>query len=796
MCPDGELRDVKGLLDIREEWPATAFDVSETPEAVSIDTGGVRFEAQKDPWKYVIYDKAGEVVLQENVRDLDAHKTFRSLPVGFTSQDGKFCRSNETFALSPVSPGEAFYGFGEKFTRFNKLGQRIKGWNTNPFGSGTEEGHKNIPFFMSTRGYGIFVNTTYRVTYDIGSRSMMAFTILVDDPRLDLFIIYGPGLKDVLARYEEITGWPYLPPKESFGISCIPNVTEPIENMEEAVVGVAKKFRELDIPVDYFIDSNMTPSEARILPTRGSDGKLVPAIPSDTKPPHPIFEWASQEQLEWTRRISGELAKLGIKTTIYASPTLNVGTELEKEAREKGYVLTREDGSPYEAHLGLKATGEIGRAEYSLDMIEREDAWRDRHNRTFYIPCLMPDFTNPEVVRWWKNKIIQFVEAGCFGISICDFGEDVPSDARYHNGRSGQEMHNIYTLLYHKASFEAVQEGTEKKALAIARSGTAGMQRYSHCWSGDCNSEWEDMLTTLRAGLSIGLSGVPFWGFDIGGQLGNAGHLTPELYTRWAQWAMFSSYARVCSFEGGRWPWVFGDRTLQNFRKYAKLRYRLMPYIYSQAYKATKTGLPMMRAMVLEFQNDPNTYSMEDQYMFGDAFLVAPVYTPINRRTVYLPEGRWFDYWTGEEHKGPTTLHIEPPLEVLPLYVRGESIIPMGPDMAYVGEKPFDPITLDVRLLSDVEFTLYDDDEVVECRARRKEDRVVVEVSASKRTYVVKLHRTGTPTSVKLNGVELPRMPSAVELETSEHGWYFAPTFVVYAKFKGLGGRSELVLRV
>ncbi|GAG53369.1 unnamed protein product, partial [marine sediment metagenome] len=219
MCPDGELRDVKGLLDIKEEWPATAFDVSETPEAVSIDTGAIRFEAQKNPWKYAIYDKAGQVVLQENVRDLDAHTNYRSLPVGFTSQDGKFCRSNETFNLFP---GEAFYGFGEKFTRFNKLGLRIKGWNTNPYGAGTEESYKNIPFFMSTRGYGIFVNTTYRITYDMGSRSLMTSTIMVDDPRLDLFIIYGPGLKDVLARYEEITGWPSLPPKESFGIFCNP----------------------------------------------------------------------------------------------------------------------------------------------------------------------------------------------------------------------------------------------------------------------------------------------------------------------------------------------------------------------------------------------------------------------------------------------------------------------------------------------------------------------------------------------------------------------------------------------
>ena len=775
MCPDGELRDVKGLLDVKEEWPTTALDVSETPEAVSVDTGAVRFEAQKNPWKYVIYDKTGQVVLQENVRDLDAHTNYRSLPVGFTSQEDKFCRSNETFNLFP---GEAFYGFGEKFTRFNKLGLRIKGWNTNPYGAGTEESYKNIPFFMSTKGYGIFVNTTYRVTYDIGSRSLMTFTITVDDPRLDLFIIYGPGLKDVLARYEEITGWPSLPPKESFGIFCNPISDSILEQggvprgttSVDEIIAIAKKFRELDIPVDHF---------AHIIGMAGRPGV------------------STEEQLAWTRNVSEELAPLGVKTGLYVAPLLNVGSEIEKEAREKGYALTREDGSPYEVHLGIKATGERGETEYSLAMIERDDAWRDRHNRIFYDPCLMPDFTNPEAVKWWKDKIIQFMKAGCFSIIMSDFGEDVPSDARYHNGRSGQEMHNLYQLLYQKASFEAVAEGTGHRGLVNARSGTAGMQRYPFCWGGDQNCEWADMLTELRAGLSIGLSGVPFWSCDNGGYSGMVGHLTPELWIRWSQWSMFTSHTRLHGTpETRRVPWTFGDRAVENFRKYAKLRYRLLPYIYSQAYKATKTGLPMMRAMVLEFQDDPNTYSMEDQYMFGNAFLVAPVYTPANMRTVYLPEGTWFDYWTGKEYKGPITLHVTPPLEVLPLYVKGDSIIPMGPDMTYVGEKPFNPITLDVWLCSEAECVIYDDDQVVKCNACRKEDRVTVELSASDRTYTLKLNKSGTPSSVKLNGVEMTRVSSLAELELAAAAWYFDPTSVVYAKFKGLGGRCKLVLEV
>ena len=769
MCPDPALRNIKGLLEIKENWPSYSFDVAEKPEAVSIDTGAVVFEVQKNPWKYVIYNKAGEVVLQENVRDLDAHTSYRSLPIGFTTQGGKFLRSNETFNLPP---GENFYGFGEKFTRFNMRGQRIRGWNCNPFGAGTDEVYKHIPFFMSTNGYGIFVNTTYRITCDMGSRSLMTYSITVDDPRLDLFIIYGPSLKGVLARYEDITGLPSLPPKESFGIWHSVELPRKIDYRErvEAAVEIAEKFRELDIPVDYFMIDGMG--------------------------------YGSPQSLAETRAMSQELGKLGVKTGIYVAPLLNLSTEMEKEARANGYALKRADGTPYEIPLGYRTeAGERGVSEYSLAIIERDDAWRDRHNRIFYTPCLMPDFTNPAAVKWWKGMIAEHMRAGCFGIGMSDFGEDVPADACYHNGHSGLEMHNLYTLLYQKASYEAVAESTGHRGLVNARSGTAGMQRFPICWSGDPNCEWEDLSANLRSGLSIGLSGVPFWSCDNGGFQGLVGHLTPELWIRWSQWSMFISHVRLHGTAPARVPWTFGDMAVENFKKYAMLRYRLLPYIYSHAYKATKTGLPMMRAMVLEFQDDPNTYEMEDEYMFGDAFLVAPVFTPTNKRTVYLPEGTWYDYYTGKEYQGPTTLYVKPSLEVLPLYVRGDSIIPMGPDMAYVGEKPFNPITLDIWLCSEAGFTIYDDDEktgtreIVGCRARKRADEIVLDLDVSRKTYVAKLNKTGCPTKVTLNGVDLQRLTSYDDLMMAERGWYFDSSFTVYAKFNGLGNGSKLILQ-
>jgi alpha-glucosidase (family GH31 glycosyl hydrolase) len=248
-------------------------------------------------------------------------------------------------------------------------------------------------------------------------------------------------------------------------------------------------------------------------------------------------------------------------------------------------------------------------------------------------------------------------------------------------------------------------------------------------------------------------------------------------------------------------PWAFGGRAVENYRKYAKLRYRLLPYIYSHAYSATKTGLPMIRAMALEFQDDPSTYNIQDQYMFGDALLVAPVFTPVNERMVYLPEGAWYDFETGAEHKGPRYLRISPALNVMPVYVRDNSIIATGPDMMYVDEQPLNPITLDIQISSEAECTLYDDDErahteeIVKCQASKKGNQITLNVGASGNTYIAKFNKTSRPKHVSLNGKDALRLDSRQALEQAELGWYFDPSSVVHAKFNSSGIARELVLR-
>jgi alpha-D-xyloside xylohydrolase len=765
MCPDPELRDLKGLLEIKQDWAPTACSVTEKPETVSIDTGSLRVEFQKNPWKYAVYDAQGQIVVQEHVKDVDTQGNFRGLPLGFTTIGGKFRRSNETFAFPE---DESFYGLGERFTKLNKTGLRVNGWLANAWGAGADDAYKAIPFVMSTRGYGIFANTTFRNRWDMGSRSVVSFTFLIDDPRLDFFLIYGPSLKQLLARYEEITGWPAFPPKKSFGFwfKAPGRATG-----ETAPLALAKKFREMDLPMDFF---------THVVSLRTTD---------------------EQQELALARQLSAELGKLGIEIGLYVSPFMEMDWQITQQAKARGYVLTREDGSPYQA-LRAGAPGypsKPNEIEQSLEAVDRDEAWRDRYYKTNRVPLLLPDFTNPAAVKFWKDKVAGYIKAGCLGIGMSDFGEDIPVDACYYNKRSGLEMHNLYTLLYHKATFEAVAENSDRRALINARSGTAGIQRYPICWSGDPICEWEEMASTLRAGLSVGLSGVPFWSNDIAGYL-STGDLTPELYIRWMQMAIFQSHVR---FNGTplRAPWAFGDRAVENYRKYAKLRYRLLPYIYSHAYHATQTGLPMMRAMVLEFQDDPSTYNLQDQYMFGDAFLVAPVYKPVNKRTVYLPEGTWHDYETGKEYTGPTTLQIEPPLEVLPLYVRENSIIPMGPDIPYITEKPVNPITLDIWLSSHAECTLYDDnerahtEEIVKCHARKKQNQIALNLGPSGKTYIAKLNKTARPKQVHLNDREIPHLASQQAFEKSDLGWYFDRSSVVYAKFGTAGGGAELVLR-
>ena len=319
------------------------------------------------------------------------------------------------------------------------------------------------------------------------------------------------------------------------------------------------------------------------------------------------------------------------------------------------------------------------------------------------------------VKRWWQSGVKKTLDYGA-RVFHADFGEEIPRDAVFFNGETGKQIHNIYPNLYGQALYEAFEEYATQPVIANRRSGWAGMQRYPICWSGDPKCTFESMAHVLRGGLSIGLSGVPFWSHD-----------------------------------------------------YVKLRYRLIPYIYTYAHVAARSGLPLIRAMVLEFQDDPSTYHLDLQYMFGGEFLVAPIFDTTGERSVYLPAGAWYDYWTKERLTGPKHIMCRAPLDTLPLFVKGRAIIPMGPEMSYVGEKPCSPITLDVYPGGRSRFTIRDDDGDTEIRVRAESAQIDVEIDESQSEFEVVMNRVESARAVTLNGRDLP---SLSEPAPGAHGFF------------------------
>jgi alpha-D-xyloside xylohydrolase len=300
------------------------------------------------------------------------------------------------------------------------------------------------------------------------------------------------------------------------------------------------------------------------------------------------------------------------------------------------------------------------------------------------------DLTNPPAVEWYKSLMRPVLAMGV-DVFKTDFGEDIPADAVFANGMTGAEMHNLYPLLYNRAVFEVTQEVTGE-GLVWSRSGYAGSQRYPTCWSGDPACTWDSLAFTIRGGLSLGLSGVPFWSNDIGGY---RGHPSEALYIRWAQFGLLCSHAR-CHGESEREPWFYGDRATDIFRRYARLRYRLFPYLYSCAHEAARTGMPVLRAMPLAFPDDINACDKDLQYMLGPWLLVAPITDESDRRSVYLPAGQWTDYWTGETYDGPMALDVHAPLDTLPIFVRGGAILPGMAPALRISEGLIDPLIVDV----------------------------------------------------------------------------------------------------
>ena len=516
-----------------------------------------------------------------------------------------------------VDVGEKIYGLGERFTPFVRNGQVVDMWNEDG-GTSSELSYKNIPFYLSSRNYGVLVNETGPVSFEVCSEAVTKVQFSVPGQRLDFIVIGAPDRKGVLTRYTGLTGRPALPPAWTFGLWLTSSFTTSYDEktVTEFVDGMAKR----DIPLSVFHFDCFWMRENEWCG----------------------FDWDT----EMFPDVEGMLKRMhdkGLKICVWINPYLGQKCSVFDEAAEKGYLLKKPNGD-----------------------IWQWDLWQ--------AGLAVVDFTNPEAVEWYKGHLRRLMRQGvdCFKT---DFGERIPTDVVYHDGSDPVWMHNYYTYLYNKAVFEVIQEVKgEREACLFARSATVGGQKYPVHWGGDCNSTYVSMSESLRGGLGLCLSGFGFWSHDIGGFEGTA---PADLYKRWLAFGLLGSHSRLHGSTSYRVPWLFGEEAVDVCRYFTKLKNTLMPYLYDQAAQTHETGVPMMRAMLLEF-DDLGCEDCDRQYMLGDGILVAPVMREDGTVDYYLPQGRWTHLLTGETVEGGGWRKGQYDFFSLPVYVRENTILPVG----------------------------------------------------------------------------------------------------------------------
>jgi alpha-D-xyloside xylohydrolase len=525
--------------------------------------------------------------------------------------------------------GEAIYGLGERFGAYVKNGQSVDIWNADG-GTSSEQAYKNVPFYLSSAGYGVLVNDPGHVSFEIGSEAVERVQFAVPGEVLEYFVVAGPTPRDILRRYTALTGRAPVVPAWSYGPWLSTSFTTDYD--EQTVTSFIDGMAERDLPLSVFHFDCFWMRE---------------------------FNWCD---FEWDPRVfpdpDGMLARLrqrGLKVSVWINPYIGQRSPLFAEAAEHGYLVKRADGSVWQWDLWQAGMGLV-------------------------------DFTNPEATAWYQGHLRRLVRQGvdCFKT---DFGERIPTDVVWHDGADPSRMHNLYTHLYNRAVHDVlVEERGEGEAVVFARSATAGGQTMPVHWGGDNTSTYVSMAESLRGGLSLAMSGFAHWSHDIGGFEGTP---DPAVFKRWTAFGMLSTHTRFHGSESYRVPWAFDDEAVDVTRTFAQLKMRLMPYLYQLGLEAAATGAPVMRPMQFEFPADPAVTYLDRQYLLGPDLLVAPVLSPDGAVEFYLPDGTWTSLITGESVEGGRWVREQHGFESLPLYARPGAVIPWGshadrPDYDYL----------------------------------------------------------------------------------------------------------------
>ncbi len=605
--------------------------------------------------------------------------------------------------------GEYIYGLGERFTPFVKNGQNVDIWNEDG-GTSSELSYKNIPFYLSNKGYGVLVNHPEKVSYEVGSECVSKVQFSVPGESLEYFIIGGGSPKAALGNYTLLTGRPSLPPAWSFGLWLTTSFTTSYD--EKTVTGFIEGMEERNLPLHVF---------------------------------HFDCFWMKESQwcdFVWDNEVfpdpEGMLKRLksrGLKICVWINPYIAQKSRLFDEGMEKGYLVKNPDGSVWQW-----------------------DRWQAGMG--------LVDFTNPAATDWYKAELKKLMDMGvdCFKT---DFGERIPTCVTYFDGSDPIKMHNYYTYLYNKAVFEVLEEKRGKnEAMLFARSATVGGQKFPVHWGGDCSANYDSMAESLRGGLSLCTSGFGFWSHDISGFERTA---PPDIYKRWTAFGLLSSHSRLHGNESYRVPWLFDEEAVDVLRYFTRLKCSLMPYLFSAACEASQKGVPSMRAMVLEFPEDPACWQLDRQYMLGGSILVAPIFNKESRAQYYLPNGTWTQFLSGEEVEGGRWREEMHDYMSLPLMVRENSIIAVGnidskPDYDYACDVELHIFALkDGATASTVVYSTAGEPEL-EFTAERIGDTIVLTASGA-----------GKPWKAILRGVESVKAAEGAVAEKHPQGVLVIP---------------------
>jgi alpha-D-xyloside xylohydrolase len=530
--------------------------------------------------------------------------------------------------------GEFVYGLGERFGPLVKNGQVVDIWNADG-GTSSEQAYKNVPFYLTNRGYGVFVNHPGPVSFEVASEAVSRVQFSVPGEALEYLIIYGPTPADILRKYTGLTGRPALPPPWSFGLWLSTSFTTSYD--EETVSSFVDGMAHRDLPLSVFHFDCFWMRE---------------------------FHWCD---FTWDERTfpdpAGMLSRLkdkGLRICVWINPYIAQRSQLFAEAMEHNYLVRKPDGDVWQTDKWQAGMGVV-------------------------------DFTNSDARDWYAAKLRTLLDMGvdCFKT---DFGERIPTDVVWSDDADPQRMHNFYSFLYNQTVFELLRSYKgEQEAVVFARSATAGGQRFPVHWGGDCESTFVSMAESLRGGLSLAMSGFGFWSHDIGGFEGRP---DPAVFKRWIPFGLLGTHSRLHGSDSYRVPWLFDDESVEVLRRFTRLKAQLMPYIYGQAVAAARDGMPVLRPMAAEFPDDEACAHLDRQYMFGDRLLVAPVFTASGETSYYIPAGTWTHLQTGATVRGPGWFSEVCDFHTVPVFVRPASVIAFG----FRDDRPDYPYAQDVTL--------------------------------------------------------------------------------------------------